>query len=154
MLSLVQSRKRHTSTVYFKSDSGLRKELRPLDALAAIAIREHGIAAVIGRRHDESGTYQLLATESSDSSPDFYISQPAILQHQPATLQQPVIAPLLSMLGLGSLSFTFTRNGRDDAEMELLTTSKIVDPCTAAVPKELQDIKEDNLLLTYLVHVW
>ena len=114
-----------------------------MDALAAIAIREHGIAAAVGRRDDESGTYHILAS----GAPDF--SDPSIPQPQPQPL--PVI-PQVSKV-LGNIFLMITRNGRNDAAMQPTKTAKVIDPSTA-VPKELKDSKDDKLLVTYLRHVW
>jgi hypothetical protein len=67
MLSLINSR-RFPKRIESESTPATRDELKPLDALAAIAIRQHGIAATTAVRNDTSGTLEVLACSDSSSS--------------------------------------------------------------------------------------
>jgi hypothetical protein len=177
MLSLIHSTKRITNTST-ESNPDLRKELKPLDALAAIAIRQHGIAATIAMRNETSGTLEVLTSSDLSSSnlprPTSGTLEVLTSSDSPSShLPRPTLPqPSSSASKLAKLyTFLLTLNPRNDGkprsttkgrkEPDLLndkdpqssTTAKIVDPDTE-IPESLKDCKESDLLKTYLTDVW
>jgi hypothetical protein len=136
MLSLIQSRNRITGTP--RRSHTDKAELRPLDALAAIAIRKHGIAAVVAKTDDGLEDIQVLASFSSD--------------HDKGLLTLPTQSPLPSgKASKSNLSFLYTRNPRSSQK-----TPKepiIVDPETM-VPELFTKCGDKDLFKTYLKHEW
>jgi len=133
MLSLIQSQKRITPTKPQTYEE--KAELKPLDALAAIAIRKHGIAAMVAKGYDGSENIQVLASTSSFNRRKELLT-PAQPQH------------------FHILSFRNPRN--EDASPRQPTSELlpvVVDPGTK-IPEALKDCKEDDLLTTYLESVW
>jgi hypothetical protein len=143
MLSLIQSGKR-VAKIKIEPTPELKKELKPLDALAAIAIRQHGIAAAtVAMRNDASGTLQVLASSDSPSS------GPTNPQTSSSTSK---IQEWLKIIFLLTLNPRNDRSINHDQEPpdQLL---KIVDPDTE-IPESLRCCKESDLLKTYLMDVW
>lgn len=160
MLSLIHSRKRNIDT-NIESNSNLRKELRPLDALAAIAIRQHGIAAAIAMRDDTSGTLEILTSSDSSSS---HLPGPTI--PQPSSSASTMSQFLTFLLALNPRSDggrhssrSTTKGSKESANLlndenpRSSTNAKIVHPDTE-IPESLKGCKESDLLKTYLTDVW
>lgn len=127
MLSLVQSPKQITK-INPKSDTD-RAGLKPLDALAAIAIRMHGTAAVVAKSDHESEAIEVLASSSSSArhpSPSGKVTS-------------------------NWINFLTTRNPRRGETNVKEPT--VVDPFTK-IPKVLQGKDGKPLLKAYLEHVW
>lgn len=139
MLSLIQSesqRNRITGTPRLSHTD--KAELRPLDALAAIAIRKHGVAAVVAKSDDGSENIQVLASFSSD--------------HDKGLLTLPTQSPLPSgKASKFNLSFLYTWNPRSSQKTP--KEPLIIDP-EAMVPELFTKCDKDHLLTTYLKHEW
>jgi hypothetical protein len=134
MLSLIQSRKRITAKS--PNSESVKAELKPLDALAAIAIRKHGVAAVVAKSHDGSEDIQVLASVSSSDQPKELLTSP-----------QP-----LPSGGLKWIEFVTTRNARTEKDRRMQATQPVlVDPETK-IPEILKE--SQDLLTTYLQHEW
>jgi hypothetical protein len=133
MLSLIQSRKQITGTP--RRSRTDKAELRPLDALAAIAIRKHGVAAVVAKTDDGSGDIQVLASFSSD--------------HDKGVLTPPTQSPLPS----GKYSFSFLYALNPCSSEKLPKKPLVVDPKTKVLELFIK-CDMDCLLTTYLNHTW
>jgi hypothetical protein len=62
MLSLLQSDSRTVPTDDGSNVGSSRKELKILNALATVVIREYGVSAVVAEPYDQSGNIQVLAS--------------------------------------------------------------------------------------------
>jgi hypothetical protein len=144
MLSLIHSSKRITNAKMESTD--LRRQLKPLDALAAIAIRQHGIAAAtVAKRNDKLGTLEVLAF--SDSS--CRLPGPADPQTSSPTSNTPGPWSQLFLLALNPRRDRLINDDKEPPGQ----SSKIVDPETE-IPESLKYCKEPDLLKTYLKEVW
>lgn len=145
MLSLIHSRKRITNTK-FETAPDLRKELKTLDALAAIAIRHHGVAtATMAKHNNATATLEVLTIPDS---PFTHFPGPTISQTSSTT----------KVNDWGIMNFLLTLNPRSDCSINKEPTngplrSLIVDPDTK-IPERLKLCEESDLLKTYLMNVW
>ena len=138
----------------------LRKELRPLDTLAAIAIRQHGIATAIAMHNNTSETLKILASSSSDSSsshlPGLTIPQPSSSTSAFSEFLMFLLTLNLHRDGGHHSSWSTTKGSQKSANNKnsaLLTNVKIIYPDTE-ISKSLEDCKKSDLLETYFTDVW
>jgi hypothetical protein len=144
MLSLIHSKRITKRKI--QSTPELKKELKPLDALAAIAIRQHGIAAAtIAMRNDTLGTLQVLASSDSPSTG----SGPTIPQTSSPTSKIHEWFKLIFLLALNPRNDRAINHGQEASGQ----SPKIVDPDTE-IPENLKFCEESDLLKTYLTDVW
>jgi hypothetical protein len=152
MLSLIPSTK--TTTGQAKTTTGQedcqypreqRTELRVLDALSAVIVREHEIVAVMAKPYDGI-KIQVIASVNN--------SEPAlsITQHGQSTPSRRLLQWLTT-----PNPRDLARNLKDSSDSQTRTTQNtstiIVDP-KMAISEELSGAKESDLLNTFLQTQW
>jgi len=138
MLHLIRS----TTDSYADGDGSnvknSRKELKILNALATIGIRDYGVVAVVAA-HNESGSIQVLVTYLNHNEGQLIIPQPA----PPNTIMDYLT------------NFRFARNPDPLVNSEKEKTSKIIDPGETIPPPLIHYVdKGFELLTAFLTCYW
>ena len=147
MLSLIQSPTTTTNTGQIKASREQRAELRVLDALSAVVVREHEVAAVMVRPFNGLSIEVLTSVTGNNFEPALTITQHG-----------------QSSTGRNLLRWLISPNPRDHSrnpadKMDSLnrtiqdTPMKLVDP-TTEISKELSAAKESDLFSTFLQTQW
>ena len=148
MLSMIQSPTEVTKTGQKDTSNAQRSQLRVLDALAAVIIREHGVAAVMAKSYD-GDSIQVL-TSVNNLEPALTISQQQ--QHSEGH----------TGWNLNLVRWFVTPNPRSATKnpkvgMDSMTTQRkliaIVDP-DKGICNELSTAQRHKLLDTYLQTEW
>lgn len=154
MLSLIQSRKKPTTDRYIKpTHPELSVKLKVLDALAAITIRQYGVAAVIAKA-EAFGTIQVLVSVTFLKRHKAVLTVPQSSSTKMADFFKRFKPSVLK----GDWGILYTRNPRRDGKtpMDSLDGDNhpvIINPVDM-VPKHLRGKKGSDLLTTFLTHDW